>query len=144
MKNAGRMVRRLAVTALLVCLVSAAGCSVVLRALQDAIQDSDRDGSDTDGNGVPRVVLIVTNPTPQLNEQVVLQCSVLGADTRETTFGFQPDDGRLWVNHTAGTASFVIEETDVGGPGLTFTCTATNAAGTSEPSNQVVIMPTSL
>jgi hypothetical protein len=127
----------------MVCLVSAAGCSVILRALQDAIQDSDGDGSGANGNGVPAVVLSVTNPTPQLNEQVVLQCSVVGADTRETTFGFQPADGRLWVNQTAGTASLVIEETDVGGPGLAFTCTATNAFGTSEPSNQVVIMPTS-
>jgi hypothetical protein len=104
----------------------------------------DNDGNDTDGSVIPTVTLSVTNPTPQLNEEVILRCSLVGNVDGLVTFDFQPDDPRLVVNQTAGTGSFVIQEIDIGGAGFAFTCTATTNAGTSLPSNQVVIIPTGL
>jgi hypothetical protein len=121
------------------------GCTALEAILQGVFAPSPDDGSDggdTNGPGVPAVTLTVSNPTPQLNETVVLQCSVIGSAGETVTFAFQPDDPRLIVNPTTGTASFVVQESDVVGAGLTFTCTATSAGGTSPPSNEVVIIPT--
>ena len=126
------------------------GCAelqVILQAILDpsTANGSGEDGGDgADGSAIPVVTLTVSNPTPQLNEEVILRCSVVGDGDGPVTFDFQPDDPRLVVNQSAGTASFVVQETDISGAGFAFTCTATTTAGTTLPSNEVVIIPTGL
>lgn len=114
------------------------------------------------GGSVPAVRLQVSNPSPQVNDEVTLTCTVVRGDTAGVTYGFQSvdiphrvarharfkshpaylPDGRLFVNHATGTATFIVEESDVG-VAFNFTCTATNEAGTSRPSNQQVIIAAS-
>lgn len=101
--------------------------------------DSAADSDDSIGS-VPQVRLSVSNPTPQLNEAVGLTCSVVGGSSEAVTFDFQPA-GRLIVNRAAGTATFIVLETDLG-VAATFTCTGTNAEGTSPPSDSLVFIPT--
>jgi len=115
------------------------GCAGIQAILQDILAPSNGNG---DGSGTLTARLTVSNPTPQLNEEVVLRCSVVGDVAEVVTFEFQPDDPRLAVNSTAGTASFVIQESDVTGAGFSFTCTAESDAGMSLPSNAVIIIPT--
>ncbi|MGB2988200.1 MAG: hypothetical protein WBE26_20215 [Phycisphaerae bacterium] len=133
--------------------VLATGCIELRLALQDIV-DGPTDGSsptdgtdgepadDADGNA-PIVTLHASNTTPQVNEEVILTCSLVNSDTGPATFDFQPADGRLFVDHARGSASFIVEEADVS-VAITLTCTATNNSGTSEPSNEQVITPTSL
>jgi hypothetical protein len=103
-------------------------------------------GTDGDPNGsdgtAPFVTLTVSNPTPQINEEVSLVCTVVAGTGTGTSFDFQPDDGRLIVNPATGLALLVVSELDVGSA-LTYTCTATNTNGTSQPSTAVTIFPTS-
>ena len=89
---------------------------------------------------VPVATLSVSNPTPQVNEEVVLTCSAAGGGDG-VTFAFQPTTSRLQVDERRGTASFIVQETDVG-IALSVTCTATNEHGTSGLSNVQFITPT--
>ncbi len=133
-----------------VLLALGAGCIELQLALQGVVPGfdgrpptTDRDGEPDDrpeGN-IPVVRLDVSNPSPQVNEEVVLTCSLVGDDAAGVRFDFQPADGRLFVNRTRGTASFIVEETDIG-VAFALTCTATNETGTSGPSNQQVIIAT--
>ena len=110
-------------------------------ALVEGIGDgSSGDGGDT-GDDVPVVALSVSNPTPQVNEEVSLTCSVVTGTSIGVTFDFQPEDGSLIVNHSTGLALFIVSEYDAG-TALTYTCTGTNTNGTSRPSGEVVIFPT--
>ena len=121
------------------------GCAEVQAILQSILDPSGDNGTGsngTDGPPIPVATLTVTNPTPQLNEEVVFFCSLVGDTVAPVAFDFQPDHPRLVVNRTAGTGSIVIQETDVGGAGFAFTCTVTTAGGTSLPSNEVVVIPT--
>lgn len=124
------------------------GCTDIGLILQAILGPSNGDGSAGNGGDgtqdptIPMAALTVTNPTPQLNEEVILQCSIVGTAIGAVTFDFQPSDPRLVLSHTTGTGSLIIEETDIGGAGFTFTCTATTGSGTSPPSNEVVIVPT--
>lgn len=98
-------------------------------------------GGDDGGNDqVPLVSLQASNTTPQLNEQVVLQCSIVSGGSGSARFAFQPTSGRLIVNANTGRATFIVSETDLG-VSSPFTCTGENDAGTSDPSNEVVITP---
>lgn len=108
--------------------------------LPDDGEDGDLPG-EGDASDIPVAILSVLNPTPQLNEEVSLRCSIAGEDPGDTTFDFQPDNGRLLLNNRAGTASFIVEEADIGSE-FVFTCTATNSNGTSRPSAEQVIIPT--
>ncbi|MCH7839306.1 MAG: immunoglobulin domain-containing protein [Planctomycetes bacterium] len=92
--------------------------------------------------GVPVVSLSVSNPTPQVNEDVILTCTADGGNNG-LTFDFQPAIGRLFVNDRTGIATFTVEESDVG-QAFSFTCTGTNDQGTSEPSNEQMILATPL
>ncbi len=134
-----------------VLLALGAGCIELQLALQGVVPGSidgrppttDRDAEPDDrpeGN-IPVVRLDVSNPSPQVNEEVVLTCSVVGGDAAGVRFDFQPADDRLFVNRTRGTASFIVEETDIS-VSFAFTCTATNETGTSGLSNQQVIIAT--
>jgi len=88
------------------------------------------------------VTLRVSNPTPRANEQVTLTCTLMNGRAENVTFNFQPADGRLVVDHDAGTASFIVQESDVG-LALTFTCTASDENGAGEPSNPQIIIASS-
>lgn len=88
---------------------------------------------------VPVVRLAVSNPSPQLNEEVLLSCVVENETTGSIQFEFQPDD-RLFVDQARGTASLIIEASDLGSA-LTFTCRAISSAGSSQPSNEVLLIP---
>jgi len=97
-----------------------------------------------DGGGpvdqVPVVSLQASNTTPQPNETIQLQCSVTAGGGETIRYTFQPTFGRLTVDENSGRANFIVTDTDVGVT-LRFTCTAQNEAGTSAPSNEVVITP---
>jgi hypothetical protein len=101
------------------------------------------DGLPPPGDGTTlRVTLSVSNPTPQPNEQVTLTCALTDVGSGNVTFDFQPADGRLIVDHAAGTADFIVQESDVG-LAMTFTCTASDGGGTSPPSSPRTIIPSS-
>ena len=145
------MIRRHLIPVLAAVAACSGGCIDLQLALQNAIQEStdgslppNDDQNEPDGPGdsdIPVVTLSVSNPAPQLNEEVLLMCSLVGGDADAVTFDFQPDYGRLIVDRRRGTATLIIDPTDIGST-LEFTCTATNEAGTSEPSNEQVIIPT--
>jgi hypothetical protein len=99
------------------------------------------DGEDSSGTSgdVPVVRLSVSNPNPVVNEEVVFTCRVIDGDGAGATFAFQPEDARLIVNSRLGTASYIVDQSDIGTE-LRVTCTATSAAGTSEPSNRQSII----
>jgi hypothetical protein len=86
------------------------------------------------------VTLSVSNPTPQPNEQVTLTCALTNVGDGNVTFDFQPADGRLIVDHAAGSAGFIVQESDVG-VAMIFTCTANDSSGTSAPSDPQTIIP---
>ena len=126
------------------------GCTVMQYPLNGNAPDATDGGSNGDDDGVPDgpnggdvpvVTLRVSNPVPQVNEQVVWTCSVVGGDAGGVAFDFQPASRRLMVNTTTGRATFIVQETDVG-VAFAVTCTATNEHGTSEPSNEQMIIPT--
>ncbi len=107
------------------------------------------DGSGNDNITTPpppddvalRVMLVASNTTPTLGEEVFLRCMIVEGDASNPTYRFQPNTRRLIVDAMAGTASFIVEEVDLGTE-LLATCTVTTDAGTSEPSNRVSIFPT--
>ena len=119
----------------LVCSTLAVGC------VEFTLAPQINGGPDVD---LPVASLAVSNSTPGLGESVVLTCTRDGGRVAGTTFDFQgggPVGGRLVVNSAAGTASFVVEESDLG-VGLVFTCTATNENGTGVASREVLVFPT--
>jgi len=94
------------------------------------------------GSGTTLVVnLIASNTTPGLNESVALLC-ITTPPNADAVFSFQPAGRRLTVDAEAGVATFIISESDLGSE-LSFTCTASIGDNVSEPSNPVVILPTS-
>jgi len=95
--------------------------------------------TDPQAGEVPVVRLMVSNPSPQFNEEVLLSCIVENETTGSIQFEFQPDD-QLSIDRDRGTASLIIEASDLGSA-LTFTCRATNSAGPSQPSNEVLLIP---
>lgn len=105
------------------------------------------DGTPPDGNGVDpgdggtvlAVTLLVSNPAPRPGEQVNLTCSLVTGGGANVTFNFQPQDSRLVVDPVAGTASFIVQESDIGAA-LTYTCTASGDNGVGEPSDSQTII----
>lgn len=100
---------------------------------------ADQEPTDPQTGEVPVVRLTASNPSPQLNDEVLLSCVVENETTGFIQFEFQPDD-RLFVDQARGTAGLIIEASDLGSA-LTFTCRATSSAGQSQPSNQVLLIP---
>ncbi len=126
------------------------GCIDLQLALQEVLDghfggrpptNGDEEPDDPAQGDVPVVRLGLSNSSPQVNEEVRLTCSVVGGDAGAVLFGFQPANGRLFINRVSGTASYIVEETDIA-VAFAFTCTATNEAGTSRPSNEQVIIAT--
>ncbi len=94
-------------------------------------------------NGDPFVVrLSVSNPTPQVSEQVFLGCEVTQGDPEGVVFDFQPSSGRLAIDSDQGVASFIVQETDIG-QASSFTCSARNALGQTATSSPAIITPSS-
>ena len=146
------MVRNQPVLGLLCTLLAlTSGCIDLQLALQEVLHgpfggrppttNGDDEPDDQAQGDIPVVRLDLSNSSPQVNEEVRLTCSVVGGDAGGVVFDFQPANGRLFINRASGTASFIVEETDVGVE-FAFTCTATNETGTSGPSNQRVIIAT--
>ena len=104
--------------------------------------DADSDPNDGGSATVPRVTLTTSNPTPQVNDQLRLFCHVVEGDATGAVFDFQPSFGRLMEDSVAGTASLIIDMSDIGSS-FSFTCTATTTAGTSDPSPVLIVVPTS-
>lgn len=98
-------------------------------------------GGSSDGEGVvPVVSLRASNTSPAVNEELILTCSLVRGDRDGLRFDFQPNSGRLVVNRTTGTGRMVLTEADIGAA-LSFTCSASNAFGTGEPSRPVLVIP---
>ena len=119
-------------------LVLISGCPVGGR---PPTTNGDDEPDDQPPGDIPVVRLDLSNPSPQVNEEVQLTCSVVGGDAGGVLFDFQPANGRLFINRTSGTASFIVEETDISVE-FVVTCIGTNETGTSRPSNQQVIIAT--
>jgi hypothetical protein len=130
----------------------ATGCIELRAALQGALDGTGRDGAPINDSGdeppdddavgdVPAVMLIVSNPTPVINEEVLLSCLVTNDVSGPVSFDFQPASGRLFIDPQRGTASFFVEQSDLGAT-FVFTCTATNENGTSPLSNEQIVSPT--
>ncbi len=149
------MSRKLTVTAItwLTWIAFISGGCVEIAFLLSGASSTDTDGGglfDTDGgnssgggNGgvLPTVRLTASNTSPTAQEEVLLACTLTSGDATGVTFAFSPNDGRLAVDPQRGTASFIVSETDVN-QAFTFTCSATNEAGTGASSNRVVVIPT--
>ena len=128
----------------------AAGCIELQQALRPTEPYPPGDGSppvepEPPVNGqtppeVPAVTLAVSNPAPIVGEEVLLTCRLVEGDSDGATFHFQPPDSRLLVNQEAGTARLIVDQSDIGTE-FTFTCTATNEEGTSEPSSAQTFIP---
>ncbi len=95
------------------------------------------DGGDT----VPVVRLTVSNTVPQVSEEVILTCERVSGSTAGIVFAFQTTFDRLDAPQGQSEASFVVDQSDIGRE-LMFTCTATNEAGTSQPSASSSVFPT--
>lgn len=96
--------------------------------------------NDGEDSNPPAVRLTVSNPSPLVNEEVLLSCVVTSGNSASVSFSFQSNAGRLSVNSTTGRAGFIVSESDFGTEFI-FTCIATSAAGTSRPSNRLVVIP---
>ena len=119
----------------LVCSTLAGGC------IELALAPQINGGPDVD---LPVVELSVPNSTPVLAQLVVLTCTRDGGKVAGTIYDFQDRgsfSGLLAVDEVGGTASFTVEQSDLG-VGLVFTCTATDENGTSVPSREVLVFPT--
>ncbi len=103
------------------------------------------DGASNGGGGIgtgdlPVVSLRASNTSPAANEEILLTCLLRSGDREDLVFSFQPRSARIVVDRSRGTARIVVTEADIGAS-FTFTCSATNAAGTGSPSNAVLIIP---
>lgn len=102
---------------------------------------TDNNAQPTDNGGAtPQVGIAAVPSTPAVGETVTLSCSVVGGESTGITFAFQTSDGRALDPFNADTATFVVDETDVG-TSLEFTCTGASAAGTGPPSVPVIVIP---
>ncbi|HNQ23063.1 MAG TPA: hypothetical protein PKK06_08215 [Phycisphaerae bacterium] len=105
--------------------------------------DGDSSGESPDEPATVRVVLTVTNPHPLPGDQITLRCTVTDGTSAGVTFDFAPRTGRLVIDRTRGTASFIVDQSDVGVT-FSFTCSGTNEAGTGPTSAPVLVIPVGL
>jgi len=103
--------------------------------------DNTANGGDTSTPPAFTVQLEVSNPTPQVDEQVSFQCVASGTFTRPLSYAFDSNTDRLQTNPSAGTASLIIAQSDQGST-ILISCTATDADGQEATSSAVRITPT--
>jgi hypothetical protein len=88
----------------------------------------------------PEVEIAVSNPVPQVSEEVILTCTVVEGESEDgVTYDFSPS-ARLTIDAEAGQARFVIDQADVDTP-FSFTCTGTRDGTTGPPSAAVTFIP---
>ncbi len=136
-----RWARRGSILAIVSTLALIGGCVPVVGTGGDGTTGPPGDGDSGDGAATFAVSLQVSNPTPQLLEEVTFRCTPQGAGSDALVFDFQSPDVALQVNSTNGTANFVVSESDLG---LTFdvTCRASDGAGRTAQSRRVTVAPT--
>lgn len=92
----------------------------------------------------PVVALSVSNPAPQLSEEVTLTCRLTSGDDAGALFDFaatqQPAAG-LNIDRSAGRATFIVAESDLN-IAFSFTCSVTTDAGESAASSALLVTPT--
>ncbi len=130
----------------MILLVCQTGCVEICAALDCSFFDPDGDGSTGGDNGNspgggngPSIsaTLSLSNPAPAIGEEVHLRCQLTSGEAQGARFNFQPVSTRLAVDVAAGTARFLVQETDAGLE-FAFTCSATSNDGeTSARSNRV-------
>lgn len=98
-------------------------------------------GGDTTTPPAFTVQLEVSNPTPQVDEQVSIQCVASGTFTQPLSYAFDSSTDRLQTDPSAGTASLIIAQSDRGSA-ISISCTATDADGQQATSSVVRITPT--
>ncbi len=89
------------------------------------------------------VVLSVSNPNPQVGEEVTLSCNIISGTATDPVFDFQPSDRLVAIGTTNGSAFFIVDETDTNIE-FTFTCIVTVSGVTSDPSPPQTIIPTAV
>jgi hypothetical protein len=112
------------------------------------VPDDGNGGQEPDGNdngsvapATPRVRLTVSNPVPQLGEQVNLSCTRTdGVVGEEVAYSFMPEGRLTSINEDQGTAILIVDESHIGVE-LILTCQGTNEAGTGPESTSVSIIP---
>ena len=134
-----RFHRAMLVVVLISCCVGGLSGCVELTELVDAILGPPGDGPPSDGGGLPRVRLTVSNPSPQLSEEVLLVCSDVPGSPSSDMFAFSPA-GLLSPTGTPGQAVFIVSQSDIGVE-FAFTCTGRNDSGTSLPSSPQSFIP---
>ncbi len=101
------------------------------------------DTPDPDNPAPPTASISVSNPTPQINEEVTLTCRVTNGASEGVTFDFDGAPGRLIIDGNRGTANFITQESDAGAA-FSFTCSATNEFGAGPASASVLVIVTSM
>ena len=126
-------------------MVGSTGC-VDLASLLEGLGGSVNGGENGEDDSSLRVRLSVSNPTPSLNEEVVLVCSIVddpsgqGADLK-LTFEFAFAARALSVDRQSGVARFIVTESDLN-VALSFICRAVTDDGVFGPtSSTVVVIP---
>ena len=116
------------------------GCVPVVGSGSDGTTIPPENGDTGDGAATFAVSIQVSNPTPQLFEEVTLRCTTVGSVMGPLTFDFQSRDVALLVDSTNGTASFLVNESDLG---LTIdvTCSASDGTGQTAASRRVTVAP---
>jgi len=99
------------------------------------------DGTGDDGGSTLEIRLFVSNPTPGVGEQVVLSCTVIAGDATGASFSFEPAGALLSVDARQGTASWIVDQTDVD-VATSFACGAVAADGSTARSPAVLVIPT--
>lgn len=117
------------VSSILVVICSVAGCT--------ALQTIGRDSSASE----LQLRLSISNPSPGVGEQVFADCEVVAGDTIGLVFSFQPADARLVVDGLNGTATWIVDQADVG-IAISLTCRATAPDGSSAVSPIALIIAT--
>lgn len=92
-------------------------------------------------DGPPVVRLSVDNPAPGLSESVLLQCTLSSGSTGGLEYSFSPEVNLISINRRNGTATFIVNQTDLG-LAILFSCRARNDQGTGPGSNIVTVIPT--
>ncbi len=139
------VLRRWAYRRLILAIVSISsligGCVPIVGSRNDGATPPPGNGDNGDGPATFAVSIQVSNPTPQLFEEVTFRCTTDGAASEPLTFDFHSPDVALHVDSINGTASFVVSESDLGLT-LDVTCSASDRMGRAAVSNRVTVAPT--
>ena len=120
-----------------------AGCIIISLPTNGNDQGTDPPDNNQQNDTGDSVVLDVSNPNPQVGEEVFLTCTIIRGMAVGPAFDFQPSDRLVALDVINGSAVFIVDETDTGIE-FTFTCTVTVSGVTSDPSPPQTIIPTAV